>query len=595
MAVLLRERGQLARRSLAKMGPARPRNLVEVGALPMGRSEESCGALCGYMKRHLGWLALLPWLLALVNAQEPVTGVNPRQPTGMPAFTPGNNNLKKLNLPPNPRVMIIPVNDQESTRYGMIDPWQVKFVTRRLEEAAVRKYDLVIIEINTGGGLVASCDRINRAIADCPVPVIAHVRGTAFSGGAIISMGCRAIVMEPGSNIGGAQAVGLMSDLQKDQREKARSLLVAMVKALSEKHGYPGAIVQGMVDMSITIYETDDPSNRFLTDAQLDDWKDNEVTRGKAPNVIATWKDPDTILTLTSQQAYDCGLASALPQNRDVLFTTMGVTPSEVYENNISGAERVARFLGHPIFMILLIVVAIVAVIYELKAGGHFIGWFIALLCVVFFFWLAFLGDSAGWLELGLFLLGLILFGVELFVFPGFGVAGIAGVGFILLSVLSAFIPAGALPTLFQGGSSENPFQAKLLTEGLTYAAVTMCTVLGLLLTALWLGVKLPGVGFLSLKSDVGATVVPGSAIAAAVPPPAASADEAEGDDESPLAGLVGQEGQAETVLRPSGKVRVAGVTYDAHSEGGWIEPGSRIRVLEARTSELIVRAVKKA
>lgn len=558
-----------------------------------------CGGRKGPMKRHFGCSAILAGLLLFsVAGAEPVSedsGKGSSQRALLPGVMPGNDNLKKITLPANPRVMVIPVNDQESTRYGMIDPWQANFISRRLDEAAGGQYDLVILEIDTNGGFIHSCQRINRAVAECPVPTIAYVRGTAFSGGAIIAHGCRAVVMESGSTIGGAQAVGILGDLGKDEREKMRELLVTTMQALSEKNGYPSPIAQGMVDMGITVYETDDSKHRFMTSSELDDWKKNEITRGKAPNIVSTWKGPDTILTLTSQQAYDCGLASSLPSDRKALFATMGVTPAEIYENHISGGETVSRFLGNPIFMTLLIIVAVIAAIYELKAGGHYIGYFVALLCVILFFWLAFLGDSAGWLELILFLTGIVLLGIELFVLPGFGVAGVAGLGFMLLAILTAFIPAGTLPALFQTGPSSNPFQMQLLKDGLIFAAATMCSILVLLVVALWLGVKLPGVSFLALKADVGApAVAAGAGEASSTVAPVAVAEETD-SEESPLQKLVGKAGVTETVLRPSGKVRIEGATYDAHSEGAWIEPGAKICVLEARDSEVVVREVRQS
>ncbi len=549
------------------------------------------------MQRIYVWPAIV-FILAGIGA----AGAEPlKVPSGdrvaVPGVMPGNDNLKKLKLPANPRIMVIPATDQESTRYGWIDWWQVRFVSRRLDEAAAGKYDLVILEIDTHGGFIHSCQRINRAVAECPVPTIAYIRGTAFSGGAIIAHGCRAVVMEPGSTIGGAQAVGLLGDLGKDERAKMRELLVTTMHALCEKNGYPAPIAQGMVDMGLTVYETDNPKNRFMTGPELEDWQKNEITRGKAPNIVSTWKAPDTILTLTSQQAYDCGLASSLPADRPALFAALGVVPAAVDENGITGGESVARFLGNPLFMGLLVIIGVIALIYELKAGGHYVGYFVSLLCMILFFWLAFLGDSAGWLELMLFVTGIALLGVELFVLPGFGVAGVAGIGFMLLAVLAAFIPAGTLPALFQSGPSSNPFQVQVLMSGLTYAAVTMLSVLVLLVVALRMGVTLPGVSFLALKADVGVSVDAmdaGTAWAPAVS--AAPVAAVESDDEGPgLAVLVGKEGVAETVLRPSGKVRIEGVTYDAHSEGGWIEPGMRIRVLAARTSEVIVRELDQA
>lgn len=250
------------------------------------------GGLERPMQRIYVWPAIV-FILAGIGA----AGAEPlKVPSGdrvaVPGVMPGNDNLKKLKLPANPRIMVIPATDQESTRYGWIDWWQVRFVSRRLDEAAAGKYDLVILEIDTHGGFIHSCQRINRAVAECPVPTIAYIRGTAFSGGAIIAHGCRAVVMEPGSTIGGAQAVGLLGDLGKDERAKMRELLVTTMHALCEKNGYPAPIAQGMVDMGLTVYETDNPKNRFMTGPELEDWQKNEITRGKAPNIVSTWKAP---------------------------------------------------------------------------------------------------------------------------------------------------------------------------------------------------------------------------------------------------------------------------------------------------------------
>src|ERR1700759_2542681 len=106
-------------------------------------------------------------------------------------IVPGSLNPAKrgLTLPPNAKVMIIPMYDVNSDA-GMIDEWMAGFIERRLSVAAKEKYDLVILEIDTNGGIVDSCDRINKAIANCPVPVVAYVTGKAFSGGALVALGC---------------------------------------------------------------------------------------------------------------------------------------------------------------------------------------------------------------------------------------------------------------------------------------------------------------------------------------------------------------------------------------------------------------------
>lgn len=540
------------------------------------------------MATRLRLLLVLVLAPAVARAGQAPAEIPPAEaPPSAPASGPA---LAPLKLPPNPRVMFIPINDAETTRYGMIDPWQAGFVNRRLGEAQREQYDLVILAIDTGGGFVGSCERINKSVAECPVPVLACIEGNAFSGGALVAMGCRRIYMAPGTNIGGAQAVGLLSDLEKDQREKARSLLVATVRGLSEKHGFPPAVAQAMVDSEAILYETDLKTARFLTDSELADWKQNEASRGPAPRVVSTWKDKGQILTLTARQAYDCGMAAAVVTDRGALFATLGVKPGQVYVARVPVAEKVGRFLGHPLLLILLVVVAVVALVYELKTGGHGLGYLLFGFCMGLFFWLTFLADSAGAPELILFLLGAVLLAVELFVLPGFGVTGVAGIACLLVSIALAFIPAGSLPSLWKEPGQANPFQEQLLYRGMAWAALALFSVLALVVMALLFGVRLPGIGRLALYSTVGAGARMAAARAEAGPesaPPQAPPELPAAPDE---ASLLGQEGVAETVLRPAGKVRLGGISYDATAEGAWIESGRKVRVLEVRATGLLVR-----
>ncbi|MCW8131835.1 MAG: hypothetical protein KIS92_15925 [Planctomycetota bacterium] len=539
----------------------------------------------------------LPALL-LIAAAAAAFDEGPPKPVPAPAVRPGNANLSNLKLPAKPRVMVIPVNDEESTRYGMIDWWQAKFVTRRLREARREKYDLVILEITTNGGVVGSCDKINQEIAENAVPVVSFVKNRAFSGGALISLGCQAIAMGPGSQIGGAQVIGLFGDLGHDERMKANENMIKGVLALAEKNGYPQAIARGMVDSNIEIFETDDPARRFVTDLDLENMKRPASRQGPLPQVVSKWKAKDEILSLTSEQAYASGLASGLYQDREALFTGMGVQPSEVYENGVTAAEKVARFFGHPIWMVLLVIVGLVALVWELKSPGHGVGFAIFGLCMGLFFWLAIFGDTAGTAEVLLFGLGALLLGVELFLLPGFGAAGFGGVAMILLSILLSFLPEGTLPSFFKAPGEIQPFEAQQINYGMTWALVTLATFMTVVGFALYYGVKLPGLSRLQLRSAVG----PGEAAARDAAPgytpaypntskgPAAPA--AEGPPEPAAAALLGKEGVAESVLRPAGKVRLEGASYDAVTEGDWVEAGRKVKVLAVRGTGLVVRAI---
>lgn len=566
------------------------------------------------MSRFRSAAAALPALCLIAMAacgfdEGPPKPVGPEAGPGAQnalGVKPGNAHLQNLHIPLRARVMVVPFNDEESTRKGMIDEWEAGYVGRRLREAKREKYDLVVLEIDTGGGEVAACEKINKHIENGGVPVVAFIRGQAFSGGAIVSLGCNAIAMEPGGQIGGAQAVGAGGvNLPSDMREKARAYLAALVGGLCERNGYPSALARGMVDQDVEVLETDAPAHRFMTNDEIEDWTAHTDRRGPVPNVIAKWKKKDAILSLTANQAHDANLASGLYKDRDALFAAMGVQPSVVYEAGVTPSEKVARFLGHPAWLVLLVVVGLIGLIWELKAPGHGVGYGIFGICLCVFFWLAIFADTAGAAELILFGLGMLLLGLEFFVLPGFGVAGFAGISLVLLSIMLAFLPEGTIPSFFKAPGDVSPFQAELIESSLMWAAIALFTVIGAIVFAIFTGIKLPGLSRLALKSEVvsGTTALQPAAPLPATPQPytpaypdtskATSATaSAPAADPPKVSELVGKEGVAESVLRPAGKVRLDGHSYDAATEGEWVEAGRKVKVLEVRASGLRVRGI---
>jgi membrane-bound serine protease (ClpP class) len=490
------------------------------------------------------------------------------------AITRGSLNPAKHGiptLPPNPKVMIIPIDDKETTYQGYIDEWQAAFVERRLKRAKDEKFNLVILEIDTYGGEVLACEHINRAIANCGVPVVAYVKSKAFSGGAIISLGCKAIVMGPGSQIGGALAVNANgAPIDKDMRKKHDSSMTAMVKDLciANHHSFP--IARGMVDSSIDLIETNDPTQRFMTDIDYSDLKIK-------PAKIHTWKTKDQILTLSSTEAVDTGLAAGIAANTDEVLTGLGLsTIPEIA--GITPVEKIVRWLSNPIWRVLIVVAGIVALFLELKSPGHGAGYLAFALCMGVFFWLQIFVSNCGMLELALFGLGAILVAVEIFVFPTVGALAFVGFGMLILSIVLSFLPEGTLSSLWSGNAK--PWEMEMVTRGLMWSAITLVSIIVITVTAVLRGAALPGVSRLALKTAVHATVGSGGAVALSF----------SGSGKPNLEALVGQSGSVETVLRPTGKVRVNGITYEAVSEGGFLDSGVAVTVLRVSPTGLVVR-----
>ncbi|MCK6471281.1 MAG: hypothetical protein L6R28_06005 [Planctomycetes bacterium] len=532
---------------------------------------------------------------------QAASGQSALVPAVPPAPQPGAANMKGIQVPANAKIMVVPVNDEDSTRYGMIDQWQASFVKKRLGEAKADGFDLVVLDIDTNGGFVDSCDQINQAIADSGLPVVAFVRDKAFSGGAIISLGCRAVVMRTGSFVGGAQAVDLLGDMDADQRAKAVSWMVKMAQALSEKNGYSPGLARGMVDRDCVIVETDDPSHRFMTQQELDDWKAQPARRGPAPNLIRSIKPEGEVLSMTANEAFAFGFASLVVNDRDDMYTSLGVTSPQVTVASVTGTERVARFLGHPVLMVVLVIVALIGLVWELKAPGVGVGLGIFLLSIGLLLWIAFIVDRAGAAELILFALGMILLGVELFVLPGFGVAGIAGIGCVLLSIVLAFIPEGALGGAFSSDENANPFDAQVLSDSLMYASLALFAVIGAIVTVVLTGFKLPGLSRLALGRQIGDLAAAGaggpvvevsSGATGTAIQPVIPIERAPPPPPRALAELVGQEAVVENALMPMGKVRLAGETYAAQAESGSIDAGVRVKIIGVRPTGLVVREI---
>ena len=188
-----------------------------------------------------------------------------------------------------------------------------------------------------------------------------------------------------------------------------------------------------------------------------------------------------------------------------------------------------------------------------------------AALCFGVFFWSKFLGGTADWLEVLLFMLGFACLAIEIFVIPGFGVFGLAGGLLILGSLVMANI---TLNDLDRGASLDQTVHA---------ARSLGLAILGVIVSATALSHFLPRIPILN------------SIILA--PPEVSHAGTSGGASRLPdESGLTGQRGTAVTMLRPSGKIRVQGRLLDAASTSGFVEPGTAIEVVSVSGNRVTVR-----
>lgn len=409
---------------------------------------------------------------------------------------------------------------------GMIDNALAQYVGRALSEAEAAGAALVVFRINTFGGLLDAADVIRTTVLSADVPTVAVIDRNAASAGALIAYANDKIVFVPGASMGAATAVDQTGEYAP---EKIQSYTRGLMRATAEATGRDPRIAEAMVDETIAVEGVSEEGE---------------------------------LLTVSSDEALRFGVADAVLPSVDATLEALGLADREVVVHAASRAEQVLRFLGSPVMASLLMMMMLGGLYFEIQTPGVGFAGAVALVGAALFFAPHYLlGLVEAW-EIALFAVGVGLILVEIFVTPGFGVFGIAG----LVATLGALVVA-LIPNI----GFSFPTDGEIARATTTLAAALVLTVL----LAISLGRYLPRSKRLS-----GLVLVPDLASAAGY----TSADT--------VADLVGQHGRALTTLRPAGTAEVAGVRVDVVSEGPFVAAGSAIEVVSARGSRVVVREV---
>ena len=394
---------------------------------------------------------------------------------------------------------------------GEITPLLEQFLYRKLQVAEDDGVEVVIIEIDSPGGMLKSSFDVAHRLRDLTwARTVAFVPQQAISGAAIVALGCDEIVMAPNAVLGDAGPIMQGEDsLFRHVPEKVLSLIVPEIRDLATAKRRAPALAEAMVDRNLVVYQV---TNRqtgektYRSDAELkssdrpDDWQ-------KGPPVLESGNG--RFLAVSGQRAVELRLAGAQARNRAELTRLLKVDEKLLVLE--SGAvDTAVALLNLPLITGLLFVIGLVALYIELHAPGIGIGGLVAALCFALFFWSRFLGGTAEVLEVILFLVGVGFLAIEVFVLPGFGFAGITGIALMLVSVVMA-CQGFAIPTT---GRQLETFSTNLL--------VIACSGAAFLATAAWLRRylgRLPLLNRLALQpapAQVAEVSAPGQAPAAA-------------------------------------------------------------------------------
>ncbi|MBI3031527.1 MAG: nodulation protein NfeD [Candidatus Rokubacteria bacterium] len=420
--------------------------------------------------------------------------------------------------PPRPLVYVAPIE-------GVIDLGLAPFVARVLQEATSAGAQAVILEINTFGGRVDAAVLIRDDLLRARVRTVAFVNKRAISAGALIALAAEKIAMAGGGTIGAATPVmgGAPGAPPQPAAEKTVSYLRKEFRATAESRGRPPRLAEAMVDQDVEIAGV--------------------IEKGK-------------LLTLTTDEALAQKVADFRADSVEAVLQTLGVAGAEVRRASETWAETLVRFLTHPVVSSLLMTLGILGIIVELRTPGFGVPGVVGVGSFALFFWGHWLVRLAGWEELLLVTIGLLLLAVEVFVTPGFGVTGALGIAAILGGLGLTLLSAGAT------------WEAVLRAVG--QVAVSLLVALGVAVALLRVLPRLPFGRRLVLEAEL-----PAEKGYASAP----EADRA----------WLGKRGTAVSGLRPAGIARIDGERVDVVSDGEFIDPGEPIEVIRVDGNRIVV------
>ncbi len=494
---------------------------------------------------------------------------------------------------------------------GTIDDVMYRSLQRRFAESTHRGAKVIVLELDTPGGMVTSALDICTLIKNASdVKTVAWVRPHAFSAGAMIAVACDEIVMSKSSRIGDCAPIMLsptegLQSLGETERAKAESPILAEFRDAAHRHGYDALLSESMVRIGHEIYWIEHATSgerRFVRKEDLSRFVPEQMARGDANETTSApsggWRlvermrdpqldrdldvkqpilSPKELLTMKQNEAVWYGFAKGIAGSESELTELLGLTdvPARLETN---WAEGVASWLSSPVVRSILFVLILMGAYAEFHAPGHLVGGIVALVALAIFLGAPYLTGLANVWEIVVIVLGIGLIAVEFFLTPGLLLPGLLGLALILVGVVSSFVqPEAPLPSA--PGLPGVPDWFRWPRSVATWQGIRT-------------GVSVVSGGLLAsaVLAYLFSKLLPRAPVIGRVIAPNPTPESIEPDDPYPMAAQIGDIGVTETLLRPAGKARFGPILVDVVSESDYIESGARIQVIERFGNRVVVR-----
>lgn len=422
--------------------------------------------------------------------------------------------------------------------------WRV--MREAFSEAEAVKADYMLLHLNTYGGLVNIADSMRTRILNSSIPVIAFIDNQAISAGALISIACDSIYMRPGGNIGAATVVNQTGAAMPD---KYQSFMRSTMRATAESHGKDTVILNN----DTLIKWRRDPR---IAEAMVD------------PTIVAEGIDDSAkVLTFTAEEAIANGYCEGLANNIPEVLQKAGIRNYTLITYKPSPVDRLIGFLLSSVVQGILIVIMIGGIYFEMQSPGIGFPLIAALTAALFYFAPLYLEGLAEHWEILLFIAGVILVVLEIFVIPGFGVAGISGIVLVITGLTLSLVDNVSFR--FEGTAALNQLARAFFTVVISIFFAFALALMG-------------------TRKFAFSRAMSGLALGAVQ-------DHKEGYISIDIRQkeMIGKYGTSVTMLRPSGRIEIDGEYYDAKSEISYIEKGEKVKVLRDEAGQLYVERIK--
>lgn len=510
------------------------------------------------------------------------------------------------------KAYLLPIHDE-------ISDVTLESLKRRVEEARQDHADLIVFELNTPGGVALSALKICTLIKNIgPIHTVAWVNTDAYSAGAIIALACDEIVMSANSTIGDCQPIMIgpsgVTAIPEDIEAKFKSPLLKELRDSAHRRGYDLNMCVAMIDPEMELFWIEDTATgerAFVSASERDDKfgiafraadtapvRDNAGdstarrsggTRVRTDPVsdeqsVTAWRyvkvappltkvhqpvvTRDELLTMSQDEAVAFGFAKGKASSLEELQQFCGARGSFT-RLDYTWMEKVVEWLSSPGVRGVLFILMLLGAYAEFNHPGFGLPGMVALVCLLIFLGAPYLTGLAKVWEILVVLCGAGLLLVEIFLIPGFGVTGIAGVLLILIGFMATFVPEDPGPIYWP----ELDYTVRGVKTGLWVIAIGLTvSVVGMVLLSRFMP-QTPYFRKLIPANPTAETIL--------VPDPLAEA------------AAVGNVGRAEGPLRPAGKARFGMTLVDVVSDGEYLAAGERIEVVERAGNRIVVRRVR--